>query len=605
MSFTQAFWDAVTRLKGYNLGIYNAVSNALGLSGVGGMAANWAKHSKDLATVGEQIATAFGTLAPSVSTIGMSWDGATATADPGAGKVRATVAPPTAGSFSLIVSTTDASGQDVSALIAEMGASTSTVKARARLVKVGNPAAYVDVSVTGVSGAGAYRTVAVTYLAGPGGFAAGDAVVLGWLRTGDKGDTGAAGSANVAANTDGAAGISVVNSSSGSSASARITLGDSSDTQDAYIQVNGPGNATHGGARSLNILGNAGDICMLVGRLAPRVIARFKNIAGAYGVTFAPSDTAPTISTSGGALNLTSATGSVLVNGTPIGEDTATSIAAAATVDIGGTTAKAIKVTAGTGPITAWGTAQAGAHRDITFATSVTLTYNSVSAILVGGGNITTQAGDTCRFESLGSGNWRMLSYQRANGQALGTGTSAQALSLTDRATGIAISNNALTATDSSGALLSGRATTAMTAPVYWEVAIDAVTSAVSLGVATAAVPLNDYISNAAGGYAYGLSGSKANNGSGSAFGASYGAGDRLCFAFNPTTNKVWAGKVISGSAVWGGSGDPASDLNPMYVTSGTLYPAYTLNGTGTAVTFAFSRSQMLATPPAGFSAFA
>ncbi len=287
------------------------------------------------------------------------------------------------------------------------------------------------------------------------------------------------------------------------------------------------------------------------------------------------------------------------------GEDTNTSIAAASTVDIGSTSARAITITVGTGPITAWGTASAGAHRDITFATSVALTYNSVSAILVGGGNITTQAGDTCRMESLGSGNWRMLSYQRANGQALGTGASSQTLSLTDHAAGIAITNNALTATNSSGALVSGRAATAMTAAVYWEVAIDVIATNVSVGIATASVPLTDYISNNAGGYAYGTNGNKANNSSGSAFGATYGAGDRLCFCYNPTTNKVWAGKVISGAAVWGGSGDPASDLNPMFSTSGTLYPAYTLLGTGSAVTFAFSRSQMLAAPPAGFSTFA
>ncbi|MGL4557592.1 MAG: hypothetical protein ACRCV5_08825, partial [Afipia sp.] len=33
-----------------------------------------------------------------------------------------------------------------------------------------------------------------------------------------------------------------------------------------------------------------------------------------------------------------------------------------------------------------------------------------------GGSNITTAAGDTCEAESLGSGNWRVFNYQRANG---------------------------------------------------------------------------------------------------------------------------------------------------------------------------------------------
>lgn len=51
------FTDAISRLRQYNLGIYNAVSNLFGLSGVGGMAANWARALKDLATVGEEVAS--------------------------------------------------------------------------------------------------------------------------------------------------------------------------------------------------------------------------------------------------------------------------------------------------------------------------------------------------------------------------------------------------------------------------------------------------------------------------------------------------------------------------------------------------------------------
>ena len=52
--------------------------------------------------------------------------------------------------------------------------------------------------------------------------------------------------------------------------------------------------------------------------LIPRIIARLRNIAGAYGLVISPSDTAPTISTNGGALNLSSATGEVWINGAPI-----------------------------------------------------------------------------------------------------------------------------------------------------------------------------------------------------------------------------------------------------------------------------------------------
>ncbi|BAI71466.1 laminin G [Azospirillum sp. B510] len=56
MNLPQAFWDAIDRLKQYNLGVYNSVSNKFGLSGVGGMAANWRRHSSDLATASETVA---------------------------------------------------------------------------------------------------------------------------------------------------------------------------------------------------------------------------------------------------------------------------------------------------------------------------------------------------------------------------------------------------------------------------------------------------------------------------------------------------------------------------------------------------------------------
>ncbi|AWB06818.1 hypothetical protein A6A40_17350 (plasmid) [Azospirillum humicireducens] len=341
-------------------------------------------------------------------------------------------------------------------------------------------------------------------------------------------------------------------------------------------------------------------------RTAQGIVGEFIDTAGASrNLRFRASTTTPEISTSAGALNLTSATGEVLVNGAPIGggEDTAASIAAAATVNLGSTSAKAIRITAGAGPITAWGVAPAGAHRDITFATSVVLTYNATSAILTGGTNITTVAGDTCRMESLGAGNWKMLSYQRATGRAL-NGATAQALSSTDKASGITISNNGLTATNSAGGVLAGRALSSMSSPVYWEVMIDVMPGVMGFGIASASVGLTDYISNNPAGYAYIPGGQKATNSTPYSFGAGWGAGSRLCFAFDPASGKLWAGQVSGGVAVWGGGGDPTSGDNPMFITSGTMYPAYSFNGQGAAVTFAFAAAQQVAAAPAGFSAF-
>jgi hypothetical protein len=55
----------------------------------------------------------------------------------------------------------------------------------------------------------------------------------------------------------------------------------------------------------------------------------------------------------------------------------------------------------------------------VTFLGALTLTYNAASLILPGGTNITTAFADTCIMRYFGSGNWIMMSYQRANGQPL------------------------------------------------------------------------------------------------------------------------------------------------------------------------------------------
>lgn len=602
-----ALLAAALRLLGYYNGNDYSADNPGGMSGVGGMATNWEPCIQDIGTVASGVGEVAGTIAAAQSTIALTWDAATAAADPGVGKLRAATATPAVGSYSLLVSATDSAGAGIGAMLTELGASNSATKARARLVAVGDAAKYLDLLVTGVSGAGAYRTLAVTCIGGPGGFAAGDAVALGWVRTGDKGDTGAAGSANVAANTDGVAGISLVNASTGTAAAARVTLGNGADTQDGYLQLNGQNNNSHGGARSLNILANAGDICLLIGRVAPSLVARFKATAGSRHLLFSADNTAPWIGTSAGALNLTSATGQVLVNGVAIGsgEDTATSIAAASSVDIGSTTAKAIKITAGTGPITAWGTAPSGAHRDITFATAVVLTHNATSAILTGGGNITTAVGDTCRVESLGGGNWKMLSYQRANGLPLGI-VSTQALSTSDKSSNVSLTDSNMTANNIGGGVGSGRAVAAIDVPRYWEVVVLAMTSPSIPGIAAASAPVTDYLTNSALGWGYLASGYKGNNGQGQQFGDSWGAGSRLCFAYNPANRGFWMGKIVGNTPLWGGGGDPVAGTNPAYTIPANtpVFPGYSIVGQGTAFNHCFGSGQQAGTAPSGYLAF-
>jgi hypothetical protein len=94
-------------------------------------------------------------------------------------------------------------------------------------------------------------------------------------------------------------------------------------------------------------------------------------------------------------------------------------------IEITGTTAIAGLDAASPGPYTGI----AGDIRFLTFAASLTLTYNATSLILPGNANIVTSAGDAAIALCLGSGNWQIISYtyaSNANRQAaLGLGALA------------------------------------------------------------------------------------------------------------------------------------------------------------------------------------
>jgi hypothetical protein len=115
-------------------------------------------------------------------------------------------------------------------------------------------------------------------------------------------------------------------------------------------------------------------------------------------------------------LSYVRASGLPLANG-QFGLDTAGTIASAGTTNIGAAAVGALSVT-GTTAITAFDTIAAGIKRWLNFAGALTLTYNATSLILPTAANITTAANDTALFESLGSGNWQCLVYQRKDGSA-------------------------------------------------------------------------------------------------------------------------------------------------------------------------------------------
>jgi len=93
-------------------------------------------------------------------------------------------------------------------------------------------------------------------------------------------------------------------------------------------------------------------------------------------------------------------------------------IASATTTDIGAATGSYVHIT-GTTTIAGLGTITAGVERSVVFDGILALTHNATSLILPTGANITTTADDTAIFRSEGSGNWRCISYERADGTSL------------------------------------------------------------------------------------------------------------------------------------------------------------------------------------------
>lgn len=93
-------------------------------------------------------------------------------------------------------------------------------------------------------------------------------------------------------------------------------------------------------------------------------------------------------------------------------------IASASTTDLGTKEASLIGIS-GTTTITSLGTISIGIRKWVYFTGALILTHDGTALILPTGANITTAAGDCAVFASLGSGNWRCMSYMRASGLPL------------------------------------------------------------------------------------------------------------------------------------------------------------------------------------------
>lgn len=110
-----------------------------------------------------------------------------------------------------------------------------------------------------------------------------------------------------------------------------------------------------------------------------------------------------------------------------IGGGIATTISSATTTDLG-TKASAYLTVSGVTTITGFGTtAPTGSIKVVTFSGILQLTYDGTKMILPTAANITTAAGDVGWFVSLGSGNWKCLTYQLASGAALSAASTGSA----------------------------------------------------------------------------------------------------------------------------------------------------------------------------------
>ncbi|AWB07488.1 hypothetical protein A6A40_20905 (plasmid) [Azospirillum humicireducens] len=607
---------AAQRLLTYYNGDEKTAQNPGGLTGVGGMADNWDPCIQDIGTVANGVGTAMtaastseGNAAASATAAAGSATAANASKLAAATSEGNAAGSATAAANSALAAAGSATAANASKLAAATSegnaagsATTATQQAGIAATKAGEAAGSATTATqqagiaTTKAGEAAGSATTATQQAGIAATKASEAAAAAdrvatfdpatFAKLASNAFTGKQTIVASGAILPASTGIAGQNNAGALEVQSQMTGGNAATAGAAFISFHRPGNfAAHLGLDTDNKLKYGG---WSLGQSAYEIFH-----AGNLPVTV-----------SNGVINFASPP-TVAGNAIGGGEDTAASLAAASTVNLAGTTAKAISITAGAGPINAWGNAPAGVHRDVTFAVAVVLTYNATSAILVGGGGITTMIGDTCRFESLGGGNWRMLSYQRANGMPVGSVVS-QSLNPSDKSANVALADGNRTANNVGGGVGSGRAVAAITTPTYWEVVVPAMTNPSIPGIAAAAAPVSDYLTNSALGWGYLWNGYKGNSGQGQAFGEAWGAGERLCFAYHPNSRGFWMGKVVNNVAVWGGGGNPVTGANPAYTIppDTPVFPCYSVVGAGSSFFFAFGSGQQAASPPSGFLAF-
>ena len=160
-----------------------------------------------------------------------------------------------------------------------------------------------------------------------------------------------------------------------------------------------------------------------------------------------------------------------------------------------------------------------------------------------------------------------------------------------DKDAGITLSGGNLIATNNNNVYSAVRSTIGKSSGKwYWEVVFTGINAALS-GIANSTAALNTYIGADANGWSYFVSAQKYNNGTGTAYGATYATGDVIGVALDMDAGTLifYKNNVSQGTAFTG--------------LSGTMYAATSMNVTGESVTGNFGATTLVYSPPAGYCA--
>lgn len=200
----------------------------------------------------------------------------------------------------------------------------------------------------------------------------------------------------------------------------------------------------------------------------------------------------------------------------------------------------------GTTSITSIATAGVGTRARLHFDAALTLTHHATDLILPGGANITTAAGDEAEFIEYATGDWRCVSYTRANGVAP-VPRDIQPISASVGSNALTISAGALTLDFRSATIGSGAVATVSGTPANLVVSSGSTLGTVSGQQSRLAVlALNNAgtlelaVVNLAGGTALGESGVISTTAEGGA-----GAADSASVVYSTTARSNLAYRVI------------------------------------------------------------